>query len=67
MSMAKYCVEDPSEDDYGRVCCQCLYSCCNPTNPECNNHPIDKDRWCHKHHKSVWNLEDASNCKDFFD
>ena len=56
-----------NDEDYGIVCCQCFYSCCDPTKSECNNHPIDKDRWCHKLNKSVWNLEDATNCKYYFD
>lgn len=50
-----------------RVCGSCCWSCCDPLQEECKHHLIDKDRWCHKHNKSVFNLEDASNCKEYFD
>lgn len=54
------------EDEYGTVCARCWHSVCDPLEEECiNEHPGDKDRWCHKHNKSVWNLQDASKCKDF--
>ena len=55
------------DDEYGKVCCRCWYSVCDPTDSNCDNHPIDKERWCHKYNKSIWNLEDASNCKDFLE
>ena len=65
--MSKHKVEIPNQDEMDSVCCRCWYSVCDPTNSDCDNHPITKDRWCHKHHKSVWNLEDASNCKDYWE
>ncbi len=46
------------------VCSSCCWSCCDPLDENCKYHPIDKDRWCHKYNKSVFNLEDASNCKE---
>lgn len=56
-----------NDEEYGRVCCRCWHSVCDPCDEECDNHPIDKDRWCHKHNKSVWDLEDATHCNDFWD
>lgn len=55
-------------DDYlEKICGSCNWSCCDPLKEECKYHPIDKDRWCHKFEKSVWTLEDASNCEEYFD
>ena len=53
-------------DDYlEKVCGSCCWSCCDF---DCiDTHPIDKDRWCHKFNKSVWSLEDASKCDEYFD
>ena len=51
--------------DNNRFCSECCFSCCTS---ECiDTHPIDKDRWCHKLNKSVFDLEDANNCKYYFD
>ena len=48
-----------------KFCSQCCFSCCTS---ECvDTHPIDRDRWCHKLNKSVYELEDATNCKYYFD
>ena len=50
-------------EKYERLCGQCCHSCC--TTDCIDTHPIDKDRWCHKFNKSVWDLEDA--CEFYFD
>ena len=50
-----------------RICGSCNWSYCNPLKEECKYHSIDKDSLCHKYNKSVFNLEDASNCKEYFD
>ena len=56
------------EDDYGKVCCRCWNSVCDPCDEECEDHPFDgKERWCHKYGKPVFNLEDATNCPGFDD
>ena len=36
-----------NDEEYGRVCCRCWHSVCDPCDEECDNHPIDKDkrRW----------------------
>lgn len=47
------------------TCGSCCFSCCDS---KCvDTHPIDRDRWCHKLNKSVYELEDATNCKYYFD
>lgn len=65
--MAKQRIEIPNSNEYGMTCCQCIHSCCDPLDDDCKYHPTDKDRRCHKLNKSVWNLEDASKCKFYFD
>lgn len=54
-----------NEEPANRLCGQCCYSCC--THDCIDIHPIDKDRWCHKFNKSVWDLEDASKCEFYLD
>lgn len=60
-------LDDLVEGGNERYCGSCIWSCCNPLNEECKYHPIDKDRWCHMFKKSVWTLEDASKCNEYFD
>lgn len=58
-------LNDWVEGGIERFCGSCNWSCCNF---DCvDTHPIDKDRWCHKFNKSVWTLEDANKCEEYFD
>lgn len=57
-----------SEDEYGRVCGRCWNSVCDPTNRDCDSHPIGwHQRWCHKKGKAVESLTPADNCRDYND
>lgn len=58
-------LNDWVEGGIERFCGSCNWSCCDPLQEECKYHPIDKDRWCHKHNKSVYDLEQA--CNEYFD